>query len=124
MLHAGEKRRRLKNRQIKLSAINNKKCRFIDMIDKEQLNIDWINKVSKSHRNADYILVEKVIRALLLLEGLSESEIPFVFKGGTSLMLHFNSSKRLSKSEEHTSELQSRTHLVCRLLLEKKKKKK
>src|SRR3989442_11169965 len=28
------------------------------------------------------------------------------------------------RSEEHTSELQSRPHLVCRLLLEKKKKRK
>ena len=27
-----------------------------------------------------------------------------------------------TRSEEHTSELQSRGHLVCRLLLEKKKK--
>src|SRR5437016_9669347 len=30
----------------------------------------------------------------------------------------------MSRSEEHTSELQSLTNLVCRLLLEKKKKKK
>src|SRR5690348_17372677 len=30
---------------------------------------------------------------------------------------------RLERSEEHTSELQSPVHLVCRLLLEKKKKK-
>ena len=30
----------------------------------------------------------------------------------------------LFRSEEHTSELQSRQYLVCRLLLEKKKKKK
>src|SRR2546422_1734733 len=29
---------------------------------------------------------------------------------------------RPERSEEHTSELQSRLHLVCRLLLEKKKK--
>src|SRR3989442_7456299 len=29
---------------------------------------------------------------------------------------------RAERSEEHTSELQSRPHLVCRLLLEKKKK--
>src|SRR2546429_5974367 len=29
--------------------------------------------------------------------------------------------KRRDRSEEHTSELQSRLHLVCRLLLEKKK---
>src|SRR2546422_4750867 len=30
----------------------------------------------------------------------------------------------VARSEEHTSELQSRLHLVCRLLLEKKKKSK
>src|SRR2546429_2553700 len=29
---------------------------------------------------------------------------------------------RVNRSEEHTSELQSRLHLVCRLLLEKKKR--
>src|SRR3989449_2214039 len=29
--------------------------------------------------------------------------------------------RRIERSEEHTSELQSRLHLVCRLLLEKKK---
>src|SRR3989449_3309791 len=32
------------------------------------------------------------------------------------------SAARSVRSEEHTSELQSRLHLVCRLLLEKKKK--
>src|SRR2546430_4861897 len=30
--------------------------------------------------------------------------------------------KKLTRSEEHTSELQSQSNLVCRLLLEKKKK--
>src|SRR3712207_1681307 len=34
-----------------------------------------------------------------------------------------NQRKELERSEEHTSELQSRQYLVCRLLLEKKKKK-
>src|SRR5207253_9256117 len=34
-----------------------------------------------------------------------------------------NARARGVRSEEHTSELQSRGHLVCRLLLEKKKKK-
>src|SRR5256886_8104306 len=33
-----------------------------------------------------------------------------------------NMSGRASRSEEHTSELQSQSNLVCRLLLEKKKK--
>src|SRR5690349_22701898 len=36
----------------------------------------------------------------------------------------FSRSGSLLRSEEHTSELQSRRDLVCRLLLEKKKKKK
>src|SRR2546430_4038541 len=33
-----------------------------------------------------------------------------------------NCRSRVSRSEEHTSELQSQSNLVCRLLLEKKKK--
>src|SRR5688572_32881718 len=34
---------------------------------------------------------------------------------------HFDRSLRATRSEEHTSELQSQSNLVCRLLLEKKK---
>src|SRR5690349_22776837 len=37
--------------------------------------------------------------------------------------LHHGRRADLARSEEHTSELQSRRDLVCRLLLEKKKKK-
>src|SRR5258708_20833848 len=36
--------------------------------------------------------------------------------------LHANFKQAIVRSEEHTSELQSPDHLVCRLLLEKKKK--
>src|SRR2546422_5132684 len=39
----------------------------------------------------------------------------------SSSMTIFNPRFRNARSEEHTSELQSRLHLVCRLLLEKKK---
>src|SRR2546429_2238932 len=35
---------------------------------------------------------------------------------------YFLAGRNVGRSEEHTSELQSRLHLVCRLLLEKKKK--
>src|SRR2546429_1542328 len=35
--------------------------------------------------------------------------------------VYLSSIPKLFRSEEHTSELQSRLHLVCRLLLEKKK---
>ena len=66
------------------------------MIDRKEISLTWINKVAKDHGNADKILVEKVIRALLLVEGLVKQKLPFVFKGGTSLMLLMNSTKRLS----------------------------
>src|SRR5687768_17847524 len=42
---------------------------------------------------------------------------------GANLSASARASTRAKRSEEHTSELQSRLHLVCRLLLEKKKKK-
>src|SRR5437762_13434704 len=50
-------------------------------------------------------------------------------QGGLQLLRHaeeertFNSKYQHARSEEHTSELQSPMYLVCRLLLEKKKKK-
>src|SRR2546422_3543089 len=48
-------------------------------------------------------------------------------KGGAIAIYIPSDSTRVAeackRSEEHTSELQSRLHLVCRLLLEKKKKK-
>src|SRR5690554_7206001 len=40
---------------------------------------------------------------------------------GFSLLRVGDQVRFVSRSEEHTSELQSRPHLVCRLLLEKKK---
>src|SRR2546422_6314413 len=55
------------------------------------------------------------------LQGRSDSLVtrrrrPFKFGFSTPR------NERIARSEEHTSELQSRLHLVCRLLLEKKKK--
>src|SRR2546422_5327364 len=46
-----------------------------------------------------------------------------VFNGiGGCTTCHGLGTRAPNRSEEHTSELQSRLHLVCRLLLEKKKK--
>src|SRR5690625_200555 len=39
----------------------------------------------------------------------------------STLIMRVTSTTMMTRSEEHTSELQSRGHLVCRLLLEKKK---
>src|SRR3712207_7188312 len=51
--------------------------------------------------------------------------VPLVVRGQTiaALGLRFSSGRSVDeRSEEHTSELQSRQYLVCRLLLEKKKR--
>src|SRR3712207_7460176 len=44
-------------------------------------------------------------------------------RGARGARAHPGSPRLRGRSEEHTSELQSRQYLVCRLLLEKKKKK-
>src|SRR3712207_7488314 len=57
----------------------------------------------------------------------SHFKIKFVVCGGCNNVLSSTSAPGHLlnlRSEEHTSELQSRQYLVCRLLLEKKKKKK
>jgi len=66
------------------------------MIDKKRFTPEWIRNVSVRNGKADKILVEKTIRAFLLVEGLVKHNINFVFKGGTSLILLFQSPKRLS----------------------------
>src|SRR3989442_10929020 len=50
-------------------------------------------------------------------------ERPLGQGGMATVLLAEDLKHRRKRSEEHTSELQSRPHLVCRLLLEKKKKK-
>src|SRR5687768_18546854 len=56
--------------------------------------------------------------------GSASGRVPVIF-GFCAKRSRFMSSTVISntslRSEEHTSELQSRLHLVCRLLLEKKK---
>src|SRR2546426_8237225 len=56
------------------------------------------------------------------IETISQSEAGFerVYQGSAILVV-WKSEEQVSRSEEHTSELQSPCNLVCRLLLEKKK---
>src|SRR2546429_3230576 len=54
------------------------------------------------------VLVRRVVNGVIVVSAVC-------------LTLRHYPQARLSRSEEHTSELQSRLHLVCRLLLEKKK---
>src|SRR5690625_5623556 len=58
-----------------------------------------------THNNEEYIMESKQ-HFQDMIDSLSPIDIEFTYE----------------RSEEHTSELQSRGHLVCRLLLEKKNK--
>ncbi|MCH5239417.1 MAG: nucleotidyl transferase AbiEii/AbiGii toxin family protein [Muribaculaceae bacterium] len=66
------------------------------MIHPDSRTYDWINNVAISNGVKNKSLAEKTIRAFSLLEALVRSGCPLIFKGGTSLMLHLNSAKRLS----------------------------
>src|SRR5689334_24724534 len=62
-------------------------------------------------------------RALVGIEASVETDVGLVGRGGEAVAFgrHLDPHAGDRRSEEHTSELQSQFHLVCRLLLEKKK---
>ena len=67
------------------------------MINPESRTREWIESLRTQYPYIkDASLLEKTIRAFSLLESLVRSGCPFVFKGGTALMLHLDSSRRLS----------------------------
>lgn len=57
------------------------------MIDPKCFTTEWIEEKSKTFKYPDKNLIEKVIRALSLLDMLARSGCPFHFKGGSCLML-------------------------------------
>lgn len=67
------------------------------MILPQTFTPDWLRTVSRQLRKTtDLKLLEKVVRALSLLEQLRRQDLSFVFKGGTSLLLHFEQPRRFS----------------------------
>jgi len=66
------------------------------MIHPDSRTIEWMKQVAAENKFSDLVLIEKSIRAFSLLESLVLSGCPFLFKGGTALMLHLDSTKRLS----------------------------
>src|SRR2546422_6916024 len=64
--------------------------------------------------------IDRETRAIEFYNVLSS----FDFMSSTPTLFNSGTMRSQLRSEEHTSELQSRLHLVCRLLLEKKKKNK
>lgn len=65
------------------------------MISTDSLTEDWI-LAQRTEFKADSIIIEKVIRALMLLEALKLAKLDFIFKGGTSLMLMIQEPRRFS----------------------------
>src|SRR5439155_21261586 len=71
-----------------------------------------------------YTTLFRSVSAGRCLDQDSKENIFFFWRSGWLAPGGSRPEEKYIRSEEHTSELQSRGHLVCRLLLEKKKKKK
>src|SRR2546425_5254057 len=73
---------------------------------------------------AEFLLLRCCLSRCLSLHSSCPSSNPFPsFRRRHPAFLRSNRGECARRSEEHTSELQSLAYLVCRLLLEKKKKK-
>src|SRR2546422_593817 len=72
---------------------------------------------SSCRRNVTLCLFPRYVNLKTIWRPLTSRPRPRFFDSESSSQL-----PSILRSEEHTSELQSRLHLVCRLLLEKKKK--
>src|SRR2546422_3133378 len=81
--------------------------------------VKYIKRKAEHGVNAQYIMTSNHMGTHLdaprhfVTAGKTIDELPLEWLCGPGVIV---------RSEEHTSELQSRLHLVCRLLLEKKKK--
>src|SRR5690554_6913478 len=99
--------------------------------------LNWmdINAAISAQRHCRRVVVTAAVnnvsfnKAVKLGDILSiESKVSRAFNSSMEVFLdvytenHRTGKRTKCRSEEHTSELQSRPHLVCRLLLEKKKK--
>lgn len=66
------------------------------MIDERSRSREWILESCGRNGVNDPTLMEKTIRAFSLLEALARSGCPFLFKGGSALMLQLGCTQRLS----------------------------
>src|SRR3712207_7494341 len=72
---------------------------------------------------SDYVRPRVPELSYLNVRALNEQRLRAALVQLLEALVVIHGSGRVHRSEEHTSELQSRQYLVCRLLLEKKKKK-
>src|SRR2546421_2187635 len=77
---------------------------------------DWSSDVCSSDLFAKWLVAGQISLSLVTLVAAG------LLLGSWRRLASIDPGFRSDRSEEHTSELQSRSDLVCRLLLEKKKK--
>src|SRR5438046_4393329 len=83
----------------------------------------WPRLASKKRGSLPYVSLARTYAAELSVTGADGSATAAVAVRSKETRLKPRTRPDGTRSEEHTSELQSLTNLVCRLLLEKKKKK-
>lgn len=92
------------------------------MIHETTYTKEWIAKKSNDHKRgkkkADPTLIEKVTKALHLLEELAKTDLEFIFKGGTSLLLLLNEMHRFSIDIDIIIEKQKNEIDIEKILME------
>lgn len=66
------------------------------MIDPDIFKKEWFDKLKKKFKYRNAAVAEKMVHALALVEELSKTDLDFVLKGGTSLILLISPTRRFS----------------------------
>src|SRR5690625_5596043 len=93
-------------------------CESVAGITASAAHADWLCRLVALIDRADWVRLLVAQMARIPSGGIGYLYLPVPRLGQL-----FSPDLYRLRSEEHTSELQSRGHLVCRLLLEKKKRK-
>src|SRR3712207_7284437 len=108
-------RRMIGGNTTNLNDFNNMRYKWVSDWYRQAMNNFWIpEEINLTQDTKDYphldkaerTAYDKILSFLVFLDSLQSNNLPSICE---------------YRSEEHTSELQSRQYLVCRLLLEKKK---
>src|SRR3712207_6169834 len=126
---------RFKNEESKLMEDFNSSLKFDKRLYKEDIkgsiaHVKMLSKCEILKKEEEILIIDGLVSILndiesgvLKIEGDYEDIHSFVEINLIKRIGEVGKKLHTGRSEEHTSELQSRQYLVCRLLLEKKKKK-
>src|SRR5690625_5466689 len=98
--------------------MTDRKLRKVNLDKKREMRTEEISEMIGEGGIGAYSYYDFPKKVSLRRETRSQEASEMIEEGGLSSRLNYP--EETIRSEEHTSELQSRGHLVCRLLLEKK----